>query len=176
MMKCIVHLVQGGTWYIVSIRRSHCFQTKRWLKMEAWSSPKPYLPTLPNWIDFRCPNEKHIAIEGGSGYLFEKHLNCRKPRSNHCPCLASASSSVADAYIATCLHRWLFPFPWASWWRSRAWGGPQSQNRCEILKINTSLMRATEECEASFREDSRAAVHVELPHLEKVQIIERKIV
>ena len=34
-------------------------------------------------------------------------------------------------------------------------------------------MRAKEEYETSFKEDSGAAVHVELPHLEKVQIIER---
>ena len=176
MMKCIVHLVQGGTWNIVSIRRSHCFQTKRWLKMEAWSSPKPYLPTLPNWIDFRCPNEKHIAIEGGSGYLFEKHLNCIKPRSNHCLLSGQCLLECSRCIYCHLSSQVTIPIPMASWWRSRAWGGPQSLNRCEILKINTSLMRATEECEASFREDSRAAVHVELPHLEKVQIIERKIV
>ena len=34
-------------------------------------------------------------------------------------------------------------------------------------------MRAKEEYETSFKEDSGAAVHVELPHFEKVQIIER---
>jgi len=81
-----------------------------------------------------------LHIEGGGGYLFEKLLNCRNSRSNPSlpPGHVLAFLSVADKY--TCLHRW--PFPWTSWWRSRAWGGTQSQNRCEILKINTSLMGA----------------------------------
>ena len=35
-------------------------------------------------------------------------------------------------------------------------------------------MRAKEEYETSFKEDSGAAVHVELPHLEKVEISEYK--
>ena len=48
------------------------------------------------------------------------------------------------------------------------------QNRCEILKINTSLMQAKEEYETSLKEDSGAAVHVELPHLEEVEISEDK--
>ena len=37
------------------------FSDKDVTEIEAWSSPKPCLPTLPNWIDFRCPNEKHIT-------------------------------------------------------------------------------------------------------------------
>ena len=36
-------------------------------------------------------------------------------------------------------------------------------------------MRATEESETSFREDSGAAVHVELPYLEKIRLSKEKI-
>ena len=94
-----------------------------------------------------------LHIEGGGGYLFAKLLNCRNSRSNPSlpPGHVLAFLSVADKY--TCLHRW--PFPWTSWWRSRAWGGTQSQNRCEILKINTSLMGARDKFQRGLR-SSRA--------------------
>ena len=87
--------VQGHAKFLVSIRWSHCFQTKTWPKLKHKAVRnhvcQPYQIALMR---------STLHIEGGGRYLFAKLLNCRNSRSNPSlpPGHVLASLSVADKY------------------------------------------------------------------------------
>ena len=89
-----------------------------------------------------------LHIEGGGGYLFEKLLNCRNSRSNPSlpPGHVLASLSVADKYTLYLSSQVTIPM-------DKLVEIPSL--RCEILKINTSLMGARDKFQRGLR-SSRA--------------------